>query len=515
MNDLTRQAMSIFQRVWRHRWLGIVVAWGVAILGGALASTLPERFEARARIYVDTQTVLKPLMAGLAFQPDIDQQVKMLGRTLVSRPNVERLVAMPDLELNKEFQGSADARIESLMKAIKVEQTGGNNLYAISYRDTDPQRARKLVAALVSLFMDSGADSKRRDSQEASRFIDEQIKVYEGKLVEAESRLKDFKLRNMSVAMSTNQDYFARISSITDEVNRVRVQLSAAEQSRDAIRRELAAEVPQMASDSSSAASFTPDLDARIETQRRQLDELLRRYTDEHPDVQAARRTISQLEVQRRHEQEARARAGQGRAIAATNPVYQKLRVSLTEAEAGVASMRGQLGVLQSRLDEIRSQAGRVPQAEAELAQLNRDYDVIRKNYEQLVSRRESASLGVKIDQTAWMADFRVIEPPRVLPTAVFPSRMQMAAVTLLLALIAGAVAAYGVTLIHPTFSNEKELRDFIKRPVLGSINIVIDDRAFEQDRQDRFKLFGALGLLVLANVLWMVWIALHPAVSA
>ena len=96
----------------------------------------------------------------------------------------------------------------------------------------------------MGLFVTSGTLSKQRDSQDASKFIDEQIKANETKLTEAENRLKDFKLRNFGVSGTGNQDYFARISALSDEVSRLRIALSAAEDSREAIKRELAREEP-------------------------------------------------------------------------------------------------------------------------------------------------------------------------------------------------------------------------------------------------------------------------------
>ena len=514
MNEFTRQAAILAASVWQHRWMAVAVAWVVALAGALVVWVVPERHEARARVYVDTQTVLRPMMVGLAFQPDIDQQVRMLGRTLISRPNVERLVNNPAIGLEKMEPGQLDAQIESLMKSIKVELTGGNNLYAISYRDKDPVRARKLVEVLVGMFMESGLDSKRKDSAEASRFIDEQIQLYEGKLTEAENRLKDFKLKNMSVAATTNQDFFARIQVLTDDVNRLRVALGAAEQSRDATRRELATEEPNLPVSAASAVSLTPDLDSRIETQKRQLDEMLRRYTEEHPDVLTTRRIISQLEDQRRRELDALKSTNTAvrRAAAATNPVFQRLRLNLAEAEANVASLRSQLGTQQARLEEIRAQSNKVPQAEAELVQLNRDYEIMRRNYDQLVQRREAASLGVKIDQTSSMADFRLIEPPRVLPTPVFPSRIQLALGVMLLAVASGIAVAYTQTLLNPVFSSERELREFTKRPVLGSLLKVEDPRDRDLERQDRLKLAGVMGLFVLANVGWVAWITMRSA---
>ena len=521
MNELTRQIASIGRGIWRHRWMGVSVAWVMALLGGLVVWGVPERFEARAQGYVDTQTVLKPLMAGLAFQPDVDQQVKMLGKTLISRPNVERLVNDKSIGLLKgTSEAERDLAIENLLKTIKAQPTGGNNLYAITYRDTNGQRAQRVVEGLVNLFMDSGVDTKRRDSQEASRFIDEQIKAYEGKLVEAESRVKEFKRRNLTVAATgtgTNQDYFGRMTGLSDDINRLRGELSAAEQSRDAYRRELDHEDPNMPSDPASAVSLTPDLDTRIQAQNRQLDELRRRYTNEHPDVMAADRTIKELEAQRNQERDAKMRAfkaaGRNGAAAATNPVYQRLRITLAEAEAKVASLRSQLSTQQARLEETRAQAGRAPEAEAELAQLNRDYEVIRKNYEQLVTRREAASLGVKIDQSSSMAEFRLVEPPRALPQPVFPGKRQLAMIMMLVALLFGAGAAYGKTLLNPSFASERELREFTKRPVLGSLSVVADPRVAAVDRQDRLRLAGVMGLFFLANIGWMGWITFRSAV--
>ncbi|BDI04103.1 XrtA system polysaccharide chain length determinant [Sphaerotilus microaerophilus] len=515
MINLTEQALTVSRAVWRQRWLAVIVAWVVAVLGGGLVATTPERYEAQARIHVDTQTVLKPLMSGLAFQPDIDQQVRMLARTLISRPNVERLANDVAIGWPKGDAAQATRRVEELLKAIKVELSGGSNLYAITYRDSDAQRANRLVSALVGLFMSASTDTKRRDSEEASRFIDEQIKSYEAKLIESENRLKEFKLRNMNMAGTSNQDYFGRMSALTDEVAKIRLALSAAEQSRDALKRELTATEPQLGEvNTPGVVSLTPDLDARIDTQRRQLDDMLRRYTDEHPDVQSTRRTIKQLEDQRHMEGEAarslqspsRARA----AAAAANPVFQRLRISLAEAEANIASLRGQLSTQQSRLEEIKAQAGRVPQAEAELAQLNRDYDIIRKNYEQLVSRREAASLGVKIDQQASLADFRIIEPPRVMPSPVFPSRAHLAVGVMLLAVLLGLGAGYAATLMRPTFSSERELREFTKRPVLGGLTKLVDPRADLLERQDRMRVMGAMGLFVLVHAGWVVWLSVR-----
>jgi polysaccharide chain length determinant protein (PEP-CTERM system associated) len=530
------QAKDALRALWRSRWLALGVAWGLSGLLGAGAFLVKDRYEASARIYIDTQSVLKPLMAGLAFQPNIDQQLSMLARTLISRPNAELLRAAPEIGWDDAASRGDPARraaeVESLMKAIKMAPGGsGTNSYLLSYRDTDPRRAERVVTQLVKMFVSSGADTKRKDSQDARHFIEEEIREHEAKLVASEERLKEFKLKNFGVTGVSAQDYFARMSSLAEEVDKLRLEFNAAEQSRDALRRELSSEAPQLPAPpplqgqapAPAPAALVSEFEPRLDIMRKQLDELLRRYTDEHPDVVSTRRTIAQLEVQKREDLEARAQA-RARAIAVegpkgptamalagtgpANPVFQQLRISLAAAEANVASLRVRLSTQQAKLAEIRALANRTPQIEAEFSQLNRDYDIIRKNYEQLVSRRESASLGVKIDETNPLAEFRIIDPPRTAPAPVQPNRISLALAGALLAIAAGVGAALLRDKLRPVVSTPKGLRELSGRPVLGSVTLLLTPTGQRAQRTATLGLAAGIASLMLAQLGWLAWVA-------
>ena len=119
MEELIAQIASVARGMWRFRWTGLIVAWVVGALGAVVAFKVPDRYEAMARIFVDTQSILKPLMSGLAVQPNVDQQVSMLSRTLISRPNVEKLVRMADLDLKIKSKEAQEARIDGLMSELE------------------------------------------------------------------------------------------------------------------------------------------------------------------------------------------------------------------------------------------------------------------------------------------------------------------------------------------------------------------------------------------------------------
>ena len=247
MDEILQRALVHLRGMWHRRWIGLAVAWIVAIIAIAIAYRIPERYEASARVYVDTQSLLRPVMAGLAIQPNLDQQVALMSRTLISRPNIEKLVRMADLDLGVKTNAERDELIDNLMKTLQLGGNVASNLYVISYRDTKPQQAKNVVQSLLTIFVESSLGDKRQDTRGAVRFLDEQIKRYEQSLLLAESRVKDFKLKYMGVPGQEGQngpDFFGKMAKLGDDIANAKLELRAAEESRDSYKRELAGESP-------------------------------------------------------------------------------------------------------------------------------------------------------------------------------------------------------------------------------------------------------------------------------
>ncbi len=131
-----------------------------------------------------------------------------------------------------------------------------------------------------------------------------------------------------------------------------------------------------------------------------------------------------------------------------------------------------------------REAAKRVPQIEAELTQLNRDYEINKKNYESLVSRRESAELSGEMEAASGVADFRLIDPPRVSPQPVSPNRLMLFPLAFLGALAAGLLASLLASQIWPTFFDSRSLREMTGLPVLGSVSMVMNDKLKRKERR-------------------------------
>ena len=190
MDELIRSRSRLLQGHVARRWIGLAVAWVVGHRRRSVVFRLPDQYEASARVYVDTQSMLRPLMAGHdgAARTSI-RQVAILSRTLISRPNMEKLIRMADLDLERESKADRDAWSMRLMRSLKITRRVGDNLYTISYPGhRSPRRQARCVQSLVSIVHRVEPRRKPQGYRAARKFLDEQIKVYEKKLEEAEGR---------------------------------------------------------------------------------------------------------------------------------------------------------------------------------------------------------------------------------------------------------------------------------------------------------------------------------------
>ncbi len=500
MAELTAVILTFLKAIGKYRWYAIVISWTIAVVGWVVVYSLPNDYQASARVYVDTQSVLKPLLSGMTTLPNLDQQVVFMRRTLISRPNVERVMGMVDLDLQNEDAKQKEKKIDELIDNIKISGTERDDIYTISYNNPDPKLGKEVVRSLLTIFVEGSFGGKKQDAENAVQFIEEQIKTYEEKLSVAENALKDFKIKNMGLLPRGGVDYSGSVVAATDQLNQAKLELMEAEQARNAIVRQIGG----AGTPGKPGLMANPELDARLAAVNKNLDALRMQYTEAHPDIISAKRLVTQLETQKR--EESRNRTPSNDPGASYSPMLQQMKVSLSEAEARVASLRARVGEFQSRVSRIQAQSTAAPEVEAQLSQLNRDYTVNRENYQKLVERRESAKLSGDLSSATDMLTFRVIDPPTVPSLPVGPNRPRLLSVVFVVALAAGLGLALLMSQFRPTFLSQASLRDVTGLPILGAIsmNWTAGQKAKQKKRlyglaASVFALFGAYGVVMAA----------------
>lgn len=129
--------------IWHNKRYIMVTMWIICLTGFAVVATMPNKYESTTKIFADTKSILKPLLQGLTVQGDTDQEIQVIARTLLSRPNLENIARQTDLDIDNPTEQQYDAMLDRLKDSIKVTGSTRENMYEIAYTSTDPKMAKK------------------------------------------------------------------------------------------------------------------------------------------------------------------------------------------------------------------------------------------------------------------------------------------------------------------------------------------------------------------------------------
>ncbi|HLJ36873.1 MAG TPA: XrtA system polysaccharide chain length determinant, partial [Steroidobacteraceae bacterium] len=360
---LTRSAL-------RFRWGALLVATLVGVLGAVGVLAIPGKYESRAQVYVDTKSVLRPLLQGLAVAEQSPDAADVVRRALLARPALEKVLRETGLSARAPTAEEHDQLIAKLQTDIAVNGDPATGLYNITYDDYSPRDAQAVVKTLLDAFVSSSIDAGRSDTRNAEAFLAQQVSQYERRLSESEQQLADFKKKNIGLMPDQRGDYFARLQSETANRDKLQGDLAVAVGQRDALRRKISSDsVGSTAGGSTTGPAATvvvpsneqiraaEALDSRIREAKTALDTLLDKYTDQHPQVIAQRDMIARLERQRQQEfggvRQTNAVRSESSPVA-VDPVVQNLQIALNEADLRVGMLQTQLEQSQAQIAQLR-----------------------------------------------------------------------------------------------------------------------------------------------------------------
>jgi polysaccharide chain length determinant protein (PEP-CTERM system associated) len=488
------------RRSWPFRWFAFYAAVILTGLAAFIAVVVPDQYVSRAQVYVNTETLLKPLLKGIAVDLDAAQQISVFQRTLLSDPNVEKVIRDIDMDLDINSPTGRERAMEVLRDRVAIEGVG-KELFSIRYSDYDPVRARDIVQALLTIFIESNLGQSRTEMQSARDFVEKQIQTYANQLRKAEQQIAQFRVSHLETL--GRGTYSSRLESARTELIEAELELQEAESLKGQLRGHLA-KTPRFAAEGAPPSkiiigdSLVVSTIDRINTLRTQLDALRLRYTDSHPDVIATKRELDALVAQYSSDDvsievaavepakplkttpsyDPKSQDVGGKPAAADdtiarvpNPVFEELKVRILETEAAIFGASSKVERAKRQISHLESLAGSAPTAEAELADLTRDYEVMQKNYEELLRRREAARMSQAVDTSVDVVEFRVIDPPTLPAAPSGPNRTLILAVGTIAALLGGAFTAYLRANVKGAFVSSSDLQRAFALPVLGAVS--------------------------------------------
>ena len=506
LNLAIEQLMIQLHGIWIRRRYIIITAWLLCPIGWYHVYKMPPVYQAEARVYFDTQTILEPLLRGLTVSTNQQQQVQALARTVLTRPNLEKVARQADLDRNaptaQEFERLIDGLERNIALRFNARGRHSDNIYTLHYTNSDPRVALRVVQEMLNVFIESRLGSSRADQIQAERFLNEQIADYERRLIAAERRRSEFRRNQMNLLSGGEASYYARISNQESLLAATMLEIQELEIRLAGARREL----ENLTSMGNEGRMPATQFDSRIAEQQDRLDQLLMRFTENHPDVIETSRLLERLKQQREDELALLRQLGSG---GANNPalmqstLFERMVTMVSELEGEIASRKLRASAIEQQITNLRSSLHLIPEIEAEYAALNRDYEINKSNYEALLSRREAADMARRIDATESDLQFRVIDPPRVPMLPAGPNRLLYYTAVLFLGVGAGVGIALLRNLLSPVLTNTLQLRSISNYPVFGVVSHTNKNAIVRQMR------LHFLYFVLLSGLLFSAYLAL------
>lgn len=504
MQDALEQLLDKAASIWRRRWWLVVVAWLICIIGWAVVHNMPDQYQARARVFVDTDTILKPLLANIALQSDMDGQVELLFKNILSRTNLEKIVRLSDLDLQVSNEREFDELVNSLEGNIKILKLDKKqNLYQLTYKHQSPEQAKRVLEATINVMMESFLGQSRTDSKSAQEFIDREISEYEQRLLTEEQRMAEFKRVNGELLPGDAGGIYQRLEAERKLLEASRLELQEREGQLTAARATLQGDKSQIAAPRALTVSRFDD---RIAALQQRLDDISLRFTDNHPDIIELKQLIKDLERQRKQELEDYSRKSSPAPMPADNAYINELQLLVSQLDSQVASLRIRVANYQNRVMALEDDVARVPAIEAEFVALRRGYDITRNKYDDLLTRREQASLAQRAEDQKDGLKFRIIDQARALPDPVGPPRLMLLTAVLFAGFGGGIGIAFLLSELSPRIYHSAALVRLTGIPLLGEVT---DTRPVVRNWMARFGMILFVGLLLTLIMLYLGQVAI------
>lgn len=496
MNGLYDELRLAIHSVWNRRWLALAIAWAICFLGWLVVAFIPNSYESSARVEIRMAGLLNEKVGITAGEQR--KVIERLKQTLSSSDNLAKVVRGTDLGRNVASDQELAGKISGLRKNIEVKSDINNDtIFTITAILSSPKDARDVVQKLIDVAEEDSIAGDRKETSSSIRFLDKQLEDLQKKLADAEAKRVGFETQNLGMLPGVGSAS-TRMEAARAELGQIDSQLIQARSALGALNSQLAG---------TPASLNTPGIggggggnSALGQAQGELAAMRARGLTDNHPDVISTRNQIAILKSQGGGS----ASSGSG-GYKTPNPAYSSLQMMRAEREASVSALSARKAALQSDMAGFAAKQSAEPGVSAEYGRINRDYEVLKVQYDKLLTDREEIRLRGQVGAQTDAVQFVVNVEPTFSKTPVSPNRPLFLALVLFAGLGAGAATAFALGHLQTSYPTAAKLERASGLPVIGSISQMLTGEQ-RIERKRKLKLFfGGTAALIGVFVLLLV----------
>ncbi len=484
--------------LWRRKWYVIPTFFLVSIAGLIYCLTTPQVYQASTTITVDRPKVPEAFVRSTV-TAGLDERIQSIAEEITSRTNLERVMAQLDLYPEERKQLPMQLVVERMRQSIRIEPPKkATAAFTITYESTSPTLVAPVVDTLASMFMEEHLKLREERAKGTSEFLADELKQLEVQLRDREAVLSRYKGAHTGEIPTQSSAILTVLGHLQQQLEGVQESLRRAQESRILLQQQ-----KQIAASVSPGEPGGDADNTSLEQLGERLMTLEARYTADHPDVLKTRSMIKKME-EKLAATPGDVQAGKTENETRSNPALRGLQKQLLALDIEIRNFEIEAAGLKKKISYYQTKIENMPRREQELADLQRDYDNLSANYQQLLGKKLEAERAENLEIRQKGEQFRILDPARPPQVPIKPDVPRTVAITFAAALAASVGLAFAREYLDKSFYRIEDIESFLKLPVLAGIPMLMTASDVEKQRKTKLVGLGAVscGLLVVSTLL-------------
>jgi polysaccharide biosynthesis transport protein len=493
----------------RRAWLIVGSFFGTLVLGVAVALLLPSVYRATGSILIESQQIPTDLVQATVTSY-ADERIEVIKQRVMTRDNLLRIIRKYNLFADAGPTFTPSDQIDEMRKTISVDlvnanlrsdrKGAGTIAFSLSFENKRPEIAQAVANDLVTLFLEENVKVRTQRATQTTEFLTQEADKLKKDLVALESQIATYKQEHGNALPENVAFGLAAMQRIEGDLRQLERDRASTEQEL----RGLEAERDAVATGQLEFPGGTTTL-GELQRARAEVVRLSAIYTENHPDLKAAKRKVEGLEQATAAESGTPSSAAKRANTAVSNTAVARI-------DRRIAALRDRLKVIDAQRSSLRGRLGQMdvalvksPQVERGLAGLTRDYQNAQKKYEEIVAKKMTAQVAENLEEDQKAERFAVLEPPTLPDRPVKPDRRKLLAFSLILAMVAPVGLVSLMETLHGTVRGVGQISAILGQKPLVTVPLI--PVAAELASRRRTYMFMALGALL---VIGLILVAVH-----
>lgn len=494
-------------------FLGWMVVW-------AASWVLPVRYKSGTLILVEQPTMPKDYVVPNV-SDNLQDRLQSITQQILSRTRLLLIIDQMNLYSGGRKHLTPDEKVERMRKDIDIELVRDARdeitSFNIFYSARDPHIAQQVTGELSKLFINANLEVRQQQSEDTTKFLENQLENARAILSEQETKIREFKGLHVGELPSQQASNLEILRGLQSQLANDQDALNAAQQQRVYLQTLINQYRTYRGTTKTADGTPTrlPVVDQELDKLKAQLADLSSRYTDSYPDIRKLKEQIAKTEKMRAdmiadlskkssvgNQSDSAAAATDVTDLAQGSPLLQ-LQGQLQANQSEIKNREQAIAVLQAKIGDYQSRLNQEPVREQEMADLTRGYDQSKANYDELLKKKNQSEMATSMELLQQGERFSVLDPPSLPLKPSFPNRLKFCAIALGMGLVLGALVAGGFEFMDHRIHSEKEIKSLLQIPVIAEIPELLsvsDERSIRTKSLVGWSMAAAIVVIILAG---------------